>query len=158
MNRLRLFAFAAGALGSLGAFGQPYKTIQWTDNSDNEHGFTVERSIDQGATWEKMPPESLESAPEAINVWPSGEAVIEGYVGTTAADDSEWVDKSVPRNAEVSYRVLAYNEYGFSGYADPVSIATSTPPKPGPIKILLTPFRALVSLVGPEPPRRKRPE
>jgi len=66
-------------------------TLTWTDNSDNEDGFNVERKLGQTGTF----------AP----------------VGQTAADVSTFVDATVVNEQLYCYRVNAYNSSGPSPWS-----------------------------------------
>lgn len=68
--------------------------LEWTDNSDNEVGFEVERSAD-GATY--------------------------GRIGVVGSDTVSFQDASGEPGKEYWYRVRAYNEYGYSGYTNIVN-------------------------------------
>ena len=66
-------------------------TLSWNDNSDNEDGFKIERSLDASSYVE---------------------------IGTTGADVTTYVDSSVVDDQDYTYRVKAYNVYGYSGYSN----------------------------------------
>jgi hypothetical protein len=57
--------------------------VEWTDNSDNEIGFMLERSSDGGSTWVDI-------------VW-------------VGANTTHYVDRDVIRGTSYHYRVRAYN-------------------------------------------------
>lgn len=69
-------------------------TLTWDDNSDNEDGFKIERSLD-------------------------GESFAE--IATVAADVSTFLDISIVENLTYTYRVKAYNEHTESGYSNSAS-------------------------------------
>lgn len=87
-------------------------TLSWNDNSDNEDGFKIERSLDASSYVE---------------------------IGTTGADVSTYVDSSVVDDQDYTYRVKAYNVYGDSGYSNTATglyESPNSPPTityPGPI-------------------------
>lgn len=67
-------------------------TLTWSDNSDNEDGFRVERSFDR-VTWQR--------------------------IGSTPANVSIYEDDTIPAGVNRSkYRVKAYNSHGDSGYSN----------------------------------------
>ena len=66
-------------------------TLTWNDNSDNENGFKVERSIDG----------------ETFNL-----------IGSVESGVATYLDATVVENQIYSYRVKAHNEYGDSGYTN----------------------------------------
>jgi hypothetical protein len=71
--------------------------LSWSDNSTDENGFQIERSLD-GSTWESL--------------------------GTTAADVTSYADKNLQADTSYTYRVLAYNASGSSGYSNTASATT----------------------------------
>jgi len=83
-------------------------TLSFTDNSDNEKGFIVERSVGS------LPFEQLM---------------------TLEADVTEFVDEDVPLGTSVSWRVYAWNDYGDSGFTNVVAELTSPPLGPKDLKI-----------------------
>ncbi|MDQ8201844.1 hypothetical protein [Pelagicoccus sp. SDUM812003] len=88
----RGLAAASLALGALtsSAFALQAQ-LSWTDNSDNESGFNVERSV-EGGDW--------------------------SLIGTTEADVAVFVDSNVESGTSYAYRVNAYNEFGNSGFTN----------------------------------------
>lgn len=80
------------------AFAQPMLpsqlTLEWDDNSSNETGFKLERSLD-----------------EMIWLW----------FATTDADVETYVDMDVVVGTTYHYRVRAYNAQGDSGYSNSAS-------------------------------------
>lgn len=85
-------------------------TMMWSDQSDNELGFQIERSIQSG----------------------SGFSV----VGNAAADEQTFTNIGLSDNTTYYYRVRAYNAAGFSGYTTEAS-ATTTLSAPLPPSDLL---------------------
>lgn len=75
--------------------------VTWQDNSDNELGFVVERSIDDGATWTVLTP-------------------------TLPVNATVFHDTSLTGGVSYSYRVKAVNDIGPSPYA--ASPAVTLPP------------------------------
>lgn len=71
--------------------------LNWSDNSDNEAGFRVERSLD-GANWTE--------------------------IANLGADTSHFSNTGLAPATEYSYRVSAYNGNGDSGFAGLVSAIT----------------------------------
>jgi len=67
-------------------------TLTWDDNSDNEDGFAIERSIDEGQTWEE--------------------------IGRVGVNISTYIDTNVSPGYTYTYRVFAFNEFGNSGYSN----------------------------------------
>lgn len=73
--------------------------LTFTDNSDNELGFNLERSIDQ-ESW-----------------------TVVNTVGPNVTTIVDTVDQGV-----YFYRVNAFNEFGYSGYTNVVKFETQQPP------------------------------
>ena len=82
--------------------------LSFTDNSDNEKGFVVERSID-GVTFEQLL--------------------------TLEANNTAFTDSDVPIGKTVYWRVYAWNDYGDSGFSNVVAEITSPPLGPSDLKI-----------------------
>jgi hypothetical protein len=82
--------------------------LSFTDNSDNEKGFVVERSID-GVTFEQLL--------------------------TLEANITAFTDSDVPIGKTVYWRVYAWNDYGDSGFSNVVAELTSPPLGPSDLKI-----------------------
>ncbi|EDY81493.1 hypothetical protein VDG1235_1111 [Verrucomicrobiia bacterium DG1235] len=68
--------------------------LNWSDNSDNEDGFEIERSI-EGGDFESL--------------------------AQVAADAEDYIDTSVTEGVNYTYRVRAFNSFGFSGYTNAAS-------------------------------------
>ncbi|NIM10867.1 MAG: hypothetical protein GTO45_02655 [Candidatus Aminicenantes bacterium] len=77
--------------------------LTWQDNSDNEDGFSIERSLD-GITFTVLT--------------------------TIGADETSFSDTNVVESTTYWYRVRAFNAAGYSGYSNVAS--ATTPPCPGP--------------------------
>ncbi len=75
--------------------------LGWMDGSDNEDGFSVERSVD-GQVWE--------------------------VATTLGAGVTSWTDAGLPGSATRHYRVSAYNAAGSSAYSNEASATTWAPP------------------------------
>ncbi len=65
--------------------------LNWSDNSDNEEGFSIERSQEGGEFAE---------------------------IGKTAIGVATYVDETAVPGVDYSYRVRAFNEFGYSGYTN----------------------------------------
>ncbi len=78
--------------------------LNWTDSSDNETGFIVERQVDGGAF---------------------------NTLAYTGANIARYTDRNLPEGT-YTYRLLAYNNLGQSGYSneDTVSLSPSAPQPP----------------------------
>jgi len=79
--------------------------LEWDDTSTNEQGFIIERRDGPSATWEQ--------------------------IGNATKDIVAYQDTSFPINAEVSYRIYAFNQFGNSPYSNVITIITSPPSAPG---------------------------
>lgn len=77
--------------------------VYWTDNSDNEEGFRIERSTDGGATW-----------PTSVS---------------TGRDQGVLNDYGLTPDQNVCYRVSSFNGRGYSSPSPSPSPACTTPPK-----------------------------
>ncbi len=73
--------------------------LMWTDNSDNETGFYIERSDDGGDFM---------------------------VIDSTDADIEMYTDTSVVSNVEYAYRVVAFNSETMSGYSTTVRVTITT--------------------------------
>ena len=83
-----------------------YVEVTWIDNSVNEAGFRVERSLDAGATWATL-------------------AITGPYVPITGPYYSSASDNSLASEQQVCYRVIAFNAQGDS---PPSNVDCTTPP------------------------------
>ena len=86
------------------ALSETSAQLNWTDNSTNETGFRIERKTGSGAFIQ---------------------------VGQTAAGIKTFTNQGLSAATSYTYRVLAYNNYGNSGYSNPASV--ETPSQPGVI-------------------------
>jgi|GEM_PF-1345313 len=93
-KRLRKFSsfLAFGSLLSTAYAGQ--LTLSWNDNSDNEEGFKIERSLD-GSSFEQ--------------------------IATVAVNVATYTDDTVEDNQSYTYRVRAFNQFGDSGHSNTAS-------------------------------------
>lgn len=107
------------AFGSLALNGASI-TLTWKDNSDNEDGFKIERAIDDGAFV---------------------------VVGTVAADIVTWTDAALVIGSMHNYRVMAFNEFGNSGYTNTASKGTGLPNAPSGLSLIVLASAAL-GLIG----------
>jgi len=96
-------------------------TLTWTDNSNNEAGFAVERSPGTGSpTW-------VEIARVAANV-------------------TTYKDEGLPASTAFSYRVRAFNAGGYSQYAGPVTGTTLVAPPADPTNPNVKPDDPIVTV------------
>jgi hypothetical protein len=79
------------------AISQTRIDLSWTDNSNNESGFFIERSLD-GINW--------------------------GQIASVGANTTKYSDNGLVYGTKVYYRVRAYNSGGGSAYSNVVSLAT----------------------------------
>jgi len=96
--------------------------LTWTDNSDNESGFRIERSTN-GADF--------------------------GEINTVGANVTAYSDTTVAENTSYWYRVRAYNGAGNSAYSNTATATTPTcPPSPpaAPSNLKGTPAKTSVTL------------
>lgn len=92
-------------------FAAPSFTLTWTDNSNNEDGFKIERKIGAGTY---------------------------SQIGTTLTNISTFQDTSLTLDIPLCYRVRAYNLAGDSGYSNEACRQyPSTAPTP-PTNIIIT--------------------
>ena len=83
--------------------------LHWTDNSDNETGFAIERSPDGNDSWQE--------------------------IAAAAADETAYSDTGLASGTTYFYRVAAYNASGSSGFAGPASATTEEVPPLGPTNL-----------------------
>jgi formylglycine-generating enzyme required for sulfatase activity len=76
--------------------------LGWTDNSNNEDGFTIERKTDAGGTYSQ--------------------------VGTAGADSTSYQDTGLACETAYYYQVRSHNQAGESNYSEAVSATTLTCP------------------------------
>jgi hypothetical protein len=79
--------------------------VDWTDNSDNESRFQIQRSLSSSSGWNQ--------------------------VGTALANSSAWSDSSLQAGTRYYYRVRAINDAGNSSYTS-VASATTQPAASNP--------------------------
>jgi hypothetical protein len=73
-------------------------TLAWDENSTNETGFKVERSLDGSTNWTE--------------------------IGTTSANATTYQDVGLAVSTTYYYRVRAFNSTGTSAYSSVVSVST----------------------------------
>jgi len=95
--------------------------LVWSDNSTNEAGFEVWRKVDDGA-------------------WT--------LVGATNENVSTWLDGYLPIGSTLSYRVLAWNQFGQSAFTNIISVGTYPPLAPSALGGEVVPSKPL-SFIGP---------
>lgn len=86
-------------------------TFTWTDESDNESGFLIQRKVGAG-------------------VWAT--------LAYAAVNDESYPNSGLTPATNYQYRVAAFNGDGYSSYSDPVSVTTETPVPETPQSFLLT--------------------
>jgi len=79
----------------------PQVLLNWTDNSDNESGFVIERAVGTGAF---------------------------STLVTVGAGIESYTDVTVLAGNNYTYRVAAVNAAGLSGYSNTASVAIAVPP------------------------------
>lgn len=108
-NRLFLWLLLAFAFGSITVTHAADVSLSWSDNSDNEKGFIIERQILLGLF---LP------------------------IATVGANVTTYVDRGLLASTKYTYRVLAYNDFGKSVYSGTATIttpATGSSAAPAPI-------------------------
>jgi hypothetical protein len=73
-------------------------TLAWQDNSSNEAGFKIERSLNGSTNWKE--------------------------IGTTSANVTTYADTGLAPSTTYYYRVRAYNAAGTSAYSNTISGTT----------------------------------
>jgi len=86
--------------------GSTTASLGWTDTSDNEDGFEVERREGSGDAWSQ--------------------------VGTPDSDVTEFADSGLTPNTTYAYRVRACNEAGCSDYSGVAEVVTNEVPPDAP--------------------------
>ncbi|MBN1674577.1 MAG: lamin tail domain-containing protein [Kiritimatiellae bacterium] len=86
--------------------------LRWTDASDNETGFKIDRRRTGTSTWER--------------------------IGTTAADQTTYSDMSLPSGTTFYYMVKAYNADGNSAYSGVAAATTDAGPPAAPQSLTAT--------------------
>ncbi len=94
---------------SVALVSQTAITLTWTDASDNETGFRLERSPDGSSEW--------------------------AQIGTVGANVTTYVNSGLTPATPYFYRVAAYNTAGDSGYSNVAAGTTAAPP---PLSIVKT--------------------
>lgn len=89
----RNILLGCGLAGSLTTASASQIELSWKDESDNEQGFSIERSVD-GSGFEEL--------------------------STIEANLESFVDTDVQAGNRYGYRVRAYNQFGFSAYSNTV--------------------------------------
>jgi len=98
-------------LAASNLFAAATMTLNWTDNSNNEDGFKIERKTGQTGTFTNLT--------------------------TTAADVTTYVD-TVPDSQTYCYRLLGFNAAGNSPYSNEAcGTALQTPTAPGTVTITI---------------------
>lgn len=95
--------------------------IEWSDNSQNEDYFPIERSDDGGATWDS--------------------------IGSAGANATTYQDSGLEAESSHAYRVRACNETGCSGPSGEASATTLEQP-PYSIHVTVQPSDAAISTAG----------
>jgi hypothetical protein len=97
-------ASAPAAPSSLNASSSSPSRVEltWADNSGNEDGFALERSLDGGSSWQE--------------------------IATTARNQSSYLDSGLAASSTYHYRVRAYNSAGHSPYSNTASATTQKAP------------------------------
>lgn len=104
----RTLAGATACMMSVSSLVAGQLALTWQDNSDNEDGFEIERSV-PGETF--------------------------GLLATVDADAAAFEDASVLPGREYEYRVRAFNAFGYSGYTNvSVGKAPNTAPVLGDLE------------------------
>jgi hypothetical protein len=101
---------------SAGAASSSQINLNWTDNSTNENGFSVERSANGGSSWAE--------------------------VGFTSANIKTYADSGLNPNTTYHYRVSAYNVIGGSDYTNTASATTFDLPPSAPVSLSAAPAAA----------------
>ena len=119
-KRLRKFSsfLAFGSLLSTAYAGQ--LTLSWNDNSDNEEGFKIERSLD-GSSFEQ--------------------------IATVGVNVATYTDDTVENNQSYTYRVRAFNQFGDSGYSNSAS-GESRPVGSEGIPVIVSQPENTIALLG----------
>jgi len=85
--------------------------LSWSDNSANETGFSIERRLGDGGVWEE--------------------------IGTVEADISSFSSLDLLPYTTYSFRIRAFNAYGYSDYSETASATTLLGT---PVNIVVTRF------------------
>ena len=98
--------------------------LTWSDNSDNESGFRIERSSNGGSTWTQL--------------------------GTVGANVNTYSATGLSPSTAYSFRVRAFNAVGDSPYSNAASATTPAAPQPPPGGVIAGGWQ----LVAPNDPAR----
>jgi Divergent InlB B-repeat domain len=104
---LRLCLLLLGVAGVLGLADAAELSLMWSDNSDNEDGFTIERKVGTSGTYSE--------------------------IATTGPDVASYVDSTVTNGSTYCYRVSAFNAVGESAYSNE---ACGTTPQLFPLSVV----------------------
>ncbi len=96
------------------AVSQSQIDLYWTDNSDNEDGFKIERKTGSGGTWSQ--------------------------ITTVSADNTYYSSTGLNYNTSYYYRVRAYNSAGDSSYSNEADDTTFDIPPLPPASLFSFPF------------------
>lgn len=97
--------------------------LAWRDNSGNEDGFALERSLN-GSTWQE--------------------------IATTARNQASYLDSGLEAGTRYHYRVRAYNSAGHSPYSSTAAATTKAAPEEGPQKPSPEPSESGAPVTGNE--------
>lgn len=81
-----------------GTGNRQFAVLSWTDNANNEQGFYLERSANNGATWTR--------------------------VGQTAANTTSFRNSNLASRTTYLYRVQAFNATGVSAFSNTLTVTT----------------------------------
>ena len=95
-------------------------TLSWNENSDNEEGFKIERSVDGGSFQQ---------------------------IATVGVNVATYTDDTVEDNQSYTYRLKAFNQFGESGYSNTASGA-SRPTSAEGIPVIVSQPENTVVLLG----------
>jgi hypothetical protein len=108
----KFFAVCFAVLLATSAFAAPRATITWTDNSDNEDGFRIERRTLAGSF---------------------------ASVGEVSADTLSFVDTSTLQpGATYCWRVVAFNAAGEGASPEACAAVPAAPAAPSGVQVIIT--------------------
>jgi hypothetical protein len=113
---LAFFVLALATIVAASSVSAAQLTLSWTDNSDNEDGFRIERKTGSTGTY-------AETAVVGVNTV--------SYVDSTLAEATNYC-----------YRLRAYNASGVSGYSNEQCATTASPPPPTSVNYFLNVTKA----------------
>ncbi len=87
--------------------------LSWVDNANNEAGFLIQTSLDNGATWTSIDPTTQ---------------IATGVLVNLPKDTTTYVKTGLAPNTPVSYRVAAGNVVGQTAFTNVVSTVTNSAP------------------------------